>query len=279
MPRHRIERTPRHRAQRPAQGRTRRVQLGAVATRSPSHAKPAAGPGPSDRLAALNARFWPYQRRLLIGAARGLVVSPWFAAGAGFVIAAGAFIYAPHTRLEIGAPPCKLVVCRTIIQAGEPPIPAGAPGGLVTPSPATGAATANDGLSFTYTVNWQAHDAFQLALTVRAKKPIGSWRLEFVIPGAANLSVSGASWHPTGDDGGTASGTAGDSSSDGAGAQNSSSHGEQPSGSYGNPGDPASNAGQGDQPGVVSFTVNGSGTPASPASCSFNGNPCQFSEG
>lgn len=258
MPRHRIEHQPRHKAQRPARERARRAEFRAAPTRSPSHAKPPAEPTPADRLAELNARFWPYQRRLLTGAARGLLVSPWFAAGAGFVIAAGAFIYAPHAELNfgnaIGVTHCTQSDCETVTpQGGAPPIAAG--GG--TPIPAEPAAT---GLTFRYTVNWDDHGPFEMVLTVTGKHAIGAWQLTFVIPGATAVSVVGANWQPSGTDGGTASGTT-------LGA----SHGTQLSaavdGHHGHDG----------QQNVVSVVVQGTGQPKAPTGCVFNGATCQFS--
>jgi hypothetical protein len=270
MPRHRIERQPRHRAQRPTQERDRRVQLRAVPNRpSPSHAKPPEGPRAADRLAEFGAQFWPYQRRLLTGATRGLLVSPWFAAGAGFVIAAGAFIYAPHGELfltEPGVKACDVAGCHSLTQDGGTLL---TPKGGATPIPTTPPATT--GLAFTYSVNRPRHGAFRMQLTVRASHAIGDWRLFFVIPGATDVSVADAAWQQSGTNGGTASNFGS------AGADNTSAYDQQNSGHSGNQGYVGTHpGGNGDQQDYVSFTVTGFGQPSAPENCSFNGAPCSF---
>jgi hypothetical protein len=164
----------------------------------------------------MGAKVWPYQRQLLSGAARGLLVSPWFATGAGFVIAAGAFMYAPHAELNfgnevIGRAPCRVAGCTIPQQA---PVMAGGANGLVTPSPSassTGrhaAHAGSDSPTFAYSVKATGSDAFQMTLTVTSEHAVGPWKLAFVIPGAGNLSVVGASWQASGTDGGSASGGA-----------------------------------------------------------------------
>ncbi len=243
----------------------------ADSSRPPSHAKPSTGPGQlgkafeaigsgaSDRLQAAGTRLRRDQRVLLTGAVRGLTVSPWFAAGVGFVIAAGAFIYAPHASLSfgnevIGRTPCSEAGC--IIAQQAPQITGGA-NGLVTPSPSasssggTGCHAGSDGeLGFTYTVQPHGSGMFQMTITVTSDHPIGAWQLSFEIPGATDLSVEGASWRASGTDGGTASG----------------------------PGDAPSQSAVGQQADVVSFVVDGKGQLAvAPDHCYFNGSSCQFS--
>jgi hypothetical protein len=207
MPRHRIEHEPRHRAPR----QDRRVQLSAASTRSPSHAKPSAGPGQlgkafeaigsgaSERLHTAGARLRHEQRVLLTGAVRGLMVSPWFATGAGFVIAAGAFMYAPHASVNFDSVPGR-TVCPTQgcpVPQKEPQI-TGTQGGLVTASPAPGSASPRgrhardkdtDAPSFTYTVQADGSGTYQMVLTETSEQPIGSWDLSVVIPGATSVAV------------------------------------------------------------------------------------------
>ena len=276
MPRHRIEHQPRHRAQRPTRPVVRRVQLIAVPARlqPAAHARPATGAGrvgaafdafgttASDRLLAAGARLRRDQGPLLTGAVRGLLVSPWFAAGAGFVIAAGAFLYAPHAELEfgnaVGVTQCRLAECNQTTEQGAQGLTAGSGAAPLTDG-TTPAASA--GLTFRYTVDWQGHGAFQMVLTVTAKHAIGDWRLALVIPGASRVSVVGATWTPSGTDGGTATGT-------------TTGTGASPHGIMARPDWPGHAS---DQPDSVSLIVRGFGAPAAPSNCAFNGAPCQFS--
>ncbi len=248
-----------------------------------AHARPATGAGrvgaafdafgtsASDRLLAAGARLRRDQGPLLSGAVRGLLVSPWFAAGAGFVIAAGAFLYAPHAELEfgnaIGVTQCRLAECNQTTEQGAQGLTAGSGAAPLTDG-TTPAASA--GLTFRYTVDWQGHGAFQMVLTVTAKHAIGDWRLALVIPGASRVSVVGATWKPSGTDGGTATGTTTGTGASQQGVARPDWPGFSPSTQ--GPGGHA-----GDQPDSVSLIVRGFGTPAAPTNCAFNGAPCQFS--
>jgi hypothetical protein len=219
---------------------------------------------------------------VLTGAVRGLMVSPWFAAGAGFVIAAGAFAYAPHARLNfpnevIGRTPCFTTACAVPAQA---PVIAGTSNGLVTPSPApssTGhvakhaAPEASDNTpDFTYTVQQHGSGMFEMTLTVTSDHALGPWGLSFEIPGATGLSVTGANWQPLGLHGGTASGPAI------GGTPNS---GQSSSAAAGDPTRAGSDSAGGKQSYAVSFVVEGKGAPTSaPDQCSFDGSSCQFTQ-
>src|SRR5215469_6079755 len=123
MPRHRIE-APRQRTLwRTAEQSARRVRFRAAGRReTPGHAKPAVAPQWRQRLTR-------NQRRRLKRAGRRLLVSPWFAAGAGVVIATGVMIYTPHTKFAIDVHQCQVVTCTKLTPQGVPPVPAvtGAP--------------------------------------------------------------------------------------------------------------------------------------------------------
>jgi hypothetical protein len=235
----------------------------------------AIGTGSSDRLIALGAWLRPYRRRVLSGAVRGLLVSPWFAAGAGVVVAAGAFIYAPHAELEfgnaIGVTQCTVAQCHPTTEQGAPPLPAGTGAGPVATSPAIAPAAVTDGLTFRYAVNWHTHGMFQMVLTVTGKKAIGNWRLAFVIPAATDVRVLGAEWQPSGTDGGTASGTSIVASYEPAAGRGTSAPGEP------TPEDELDSAGS--QPDAVYLIVDADGTPAAPERCGYDGAACQFSLG
>lgn len=178
--------------------------------RVPSHAKPPAdtgqlgrafeaiGSGASERLHTAGSRIRNEQRVLLTGAVRGLMVSPWFAAGAGFVIAAGAFMYAPHASLNFDTAP-GLTVCPTLgcpVPQKEPQIAGGA-SGLVTASPSPSSSSprgrhaAHDDSaaapSFAYTVQADGSGMYQMVLTETSEQPIGSWQLSVVVPGATSV--------------------------------------------------------------------------------------------
>jgi hypothetical protein len=246
--------------------------------RAPSHAKPSTGPGQrgktleafssgtSERLDTVGARLRNGQREVLSGAVRGLIVSPWFAAGAGFVIAAGAFMYAPHASVLLDTAPgrtnCPAAGCPVPQQA---PVIAGTQGGLVTASPSPSSSSPRgrhaarddfDGADdVTYTVQPEGAGIFQMTLTVPTDHADGSWQLAFEIPGATDLTISGATWQPSGTDGGTA--------------------GPLPAGSTANSGQPYS----GPAAGQASFIVDGRGEPSvAPDNCSFGGATCHFSE-
>jgi hypothetical protein len=200
------------------------------------------------------------------------MVSPWFAAGAGFVIAAGAFIYAPHASLSFNngatnTTRCSVAGC-TVPQ--QEPTMAGGASGLVTPSPSPSSSAprgrhhahdVGDAPDFAFSVSPNGPGLFQMTFTMRSRQPLGDWRLSFDIPGATDLSVTDANWAPSGTDGGTASGSVLGGSAQG------------PPDSAG--GDSAG-SGQSD---VVSFVVDGKGQPTvAPDHCSFDGSPCQFSQ-
>jgi hypothetical protein len=121
-------------------------------------------------------------------------------------------------------------------------------------------------LIFKYSVTWHTRDTFQMLLTVTSKRAIRTWRLSFVIPGAADVKVVNANWLPSASDGGTASSTTVGSGGPGGAYSASPSAGT----TVGD--NPASGA-----PDVVSLVVTGDGTPAAPQNCSFDGTACQFS--
>lgn len=211
------------------------------------------------------------------GAVRGLVVSPWFAAGAGFVVAAGAFMYAPHAQLSPGNPligrtPCKAHGCKSTTEQGAKPLNAAA-GQLPaspSPSPSTPPTT---GLTFKYAVSWHTHDTFEMVLIVAGKKAIGDWRLTFTIQGATKItSVLGADWQPSGTGGVVATGATYGGSQD-ASVPSSGSPSARPTSGDDNYSDAGARS-----PDVIYLVVDGSGTPKAPDDCFFDGSACQFAQ-
>jgi hypothetical protein len=206
------------------------------------------------------------QPRLTLNAVRGLLVTPWFAAGTGIVIAVGLWMYSPHAVLKfpssrLGEEPCPQQGCGSAtgpaLAVSTPGVPIGHPGqsaGKNAQHADVGRGSAASGLTFNFTVLWQQSGAFSAMLSVTSKRPISAtWRLAFTMPGDQITSVTGAAWQPSGIDGGTARAIAG-------------------SPGPGWPGD-----GSGQRQYVVSFTVIGSGTPVTPTRCVYDGASCTFS--
>jgi hypothetical protein len=201
---------------------------------------------------------------MLKQAGRRLVVSPWFAAGAGVVIATGAVIYMPHADMSYGGAisvtHCKVAECSHVTPNDAVPLQLGS-GQQVTVSPSPPSVLA--GMTFSYQVLDQSSwDGFSMLITIRAPHSLGQWKLAFAIPGATGVYVLGARWAQSGPDGGTASNYYGstESAGDAAIAGNQSGAG----------------SGSGQDSRTVQFQIRGTGTPSAPADCSYNGAACQF---
>ena len=196
-----------------------------------------------------------------------MALSPWFAAGAGIVMAMGALIYAPHASLGFGraiqVTHCQQSLCRQVIpQGGGALIPAGSG---VTASPSPSAADR------VMTVSYEPlHDStpssFALWIMFSPPPSLSHWQLRFVIPGATYIYVYGALSYgavsvPSGTDGVTVTSLI--AASDSAGYAPIS--GDQ------NGVDSLQSAN-----GTVLFQVRGTGPNSSPARCSFSGGGCVF---
>jgi len=200
---------------------------------------------------------------MLQQAGHRLLVSPWFAAGAGFVIATGAIIYMPHARLDpaINIIPCGGAACehtQLAPQGGAKPRPAG--GGV--PLPAVPSLPA--GMTFSYQVLEESpRYGFSMLITIHSLHSFGPWQLSLVIPGATDLFVAyGARWKSSGTDGGTASSYLAGTESVGfvmISAHENSGEGGSTRNGY-----------------TVQFQIRGKGTPAGPSQCTYNMAPCTF---
>ncbi len=206
---------------------------------------------------------------LVAGAVRGLLVTPWFAAATGFVVAVGLWISAPHAELKfpsaVGVVPCAVTGCgsqtgqgtgRLTTTKGQPIVHSRKSGGAGGRSGA-GRRTAATGLTFGYVVVWHEQGKFAVQITVRGKRALHDWQLAFEMPGDQITYVAGASWQPAGKDGGTASAQDGEP------------------GQWGDAGDGGDGTGRSGH--AISFTVFGLGTPVAPTSCAFKHATCRFS--
>lgn len=191
-----------------------------------------------------------------------MLVTPWLALGAGFVLAAAAVIFAPHAQLQfgraIGVTRCPSGGCGTAPGAGGTAVPAGAgdtPLAGPAPSPAAPAGRSAGqapaappasaaGVAVSYDMLFGGRSGFEMLITVRGQRQPGPWQLAFAIPGSGNLSVTGARWSPAGPAAGTAGGTL------------------PPAGQH-----------------RTQFVVQGTGRPAAPSQCVYNGSTCRFIEG
>jgi hypothetical protein len=230
---------------------------------------------------------------LFRGATRSLFVTPWFAAATGFVIAAGLWVYSPHTVLRFPSSEPGLSLCKSK-GCGQQSAQSGGKVTTVTPGvqlrgpkakeighPAEAGvnrrSTAAAGLTFKFTVLWQRDHGFGATITVSGHKVPGSWRLSFELPGTQIEYVTGVTWDSN-------------SAGNGGTASQASYQIGDPNGNYSD-GSSAFGAGTGDggnevgvgsarsDPGslpVISFLITGNGPPSAPAHCHFDGATCTF---
>lgn len=197
--------------------------------------------------------------RLLRGAARSLLATPWFAAGTGFVIAAGLWVYAPHAVLTFPSTtpfdvPCVGQGCHSQGTAdGSGRLAVSTPGQrMVQPKAhqhwATSAGSDQHGAATPIVVKFellrQRQDTFYALITASGQQVPVNWTLTFEMPGTQIGTVLGATWKlSTAGDGGTASPPSDQSSAD--------AH-------------------------DISIVITGSGTANMPIDCVFDGGSCSF---
>jgi hypothetical protein len=209
---------------------------------------------------------------------RGLLVTPWFAAGAGFVIAAALALNSPHTVLTYRP---NTLPCSTCIRPAPGSLASAKPGiKLKVPAPAKHAQSSRGaakdrqapataaGLEVGFRVVWQKNGAFGAIITLPAGHAGRDWKLRFAIPGRRIFQVAGAQWLPL------PSGYGGEASMLTA----------QP-GFSGHSGPPGGNQSGGPQvpgqPGQRSvrrfgFFVAAQGAPVTPVDCVLDGVACHF---
>ena len=202
------------------------------------------------------------------GAARGLLVTPWFAAAAGFVIAAGMWIISPHTDLIDANPAINSVTGGP--QGGNTRHLTGSGDGTVQqPSKQTRSghslrgtgARGRHGKPVPVTVYYHGivwHDGgFFLVISLPESLRGTHWKLEFRLPGDQDIKVVDASWRAAGPDGGTARELVPDPG-----------HWENYRHLNGYPG--------WRPPPGVDFFAYGTGTDVKPTGCTLNGKDCRL---
>jgi hypothetical protein len=255
---------PSHRAPRPPRQRDRARRSGRLT---------AAAHDPADAVQA-------HRQGMIRGATRGLLVTPWFAAGMGFLLAAGLWIYSPHASLKLSTPnfDCVGQGCGSRAAHGKGgALAASGPGQEISSGHDRGHAKATGknrkhalapGVTLKYRPRWDGNGKFAATITITGKHPLGSWQLSFTMPGTQITDVWGAAWQPLPQqDGGIASPSQGPPP-------------VGPSGQAGNNAVPFGNDGpaQGsDHPGEVTFWISGTGKPSTPVDCRYDGKSCSFS--
>jgi hypothetical protein len=199
-------------------------------------------------------------------------VTPWFAAGAGIVIAAALAVNTP-TALTYG-PTGPGGLCTTHSCTGsrrpQPPQVATASPGVAISDPgasAKGAGAAPDqpgvtamNAELSYQIFWHSGRRFAAMITMPGAGKTG-WSLQLEFSGAHIRNVMGARWHPSRDGaGGTADGPLPSR------AQPSPASGSGQSGTSAGPHTP--NADQ--------VVVVATGRPQTPSSCTLDGLSCHF---
>jgi hypothetical protein len=198
-------------------------------------------------------------------------VTPWFAAGAGIVIAAALAVNTP-TALTYG-PTGPGGLCTTHSCTGprrpQPPQVATASPGVAIRDPsagAKGAGTAPDqpvtemNAELSYHIFWHSGRGFAALITMPGAGKTG-WSLQFEFSGAHIRNVMGARWHPSRDGaGGTADGPLPSRK------RSSPASGSGQSGASAGPRTP-------DADQMVVFAT---GRPQTPSSCTLDGLSCHF---
>ena len=221
MPRHRKDCGPRHGALR-REGRSQRSVLIPARIRAlvspPARARilpRVPGFGPAFRRDASRA-IAPPERRPRLHLARSLLATPWFAAGAGIVIAAVLAVDSP-TALTYGptfpTERCPVHGCGGAL-GRQPGQPATATPGIALRSPglklkegATARGGRPGGVLLGYQIVRQWSSGFLALITIPGVARTDRWNLWFGYAAAHVDRVWGARWRPSGNgDGGTADG-------------------------------------------------------------------------
>ncbi len=202
-----------------------------------------------------------YRRRLRV--ARALMVTPWFAASAGIVIAAAMAVDSPAALTYAPSSPgvrCPTSGCSSPAPGHGPALATASPGvALDTPGAEPGRVAAGSGphpgaaagAGAVYQVGYQIirrwPSGFVAMITMPGDLNPGTWSLQFAFPAARVDRVWGALWQPSDNGhGGTALGPW-------------QWHGPAPGG-----------------PEARQLTVSATGAPTDPSGCKLDGFSCSF---
>ncbi|HEU5416245.1 MAG TPA: hypothetical protein VFV41_01055 [Streptosporangiaceae bacterium] len=221
-----------------------------------------------------------------------MLVTPWFAAGAGFVIAAALALNSPHTVLTYRPhmTPCTGGPCA--VPGALPTAQPGVQLKRAKPAHVSGPPSrTQDGTGplVGYRVVWKHDGEFAAMITIPARRAQHGWDLSFRFPGRHVAQVWGAVWRPSpSGDGGVASvpasghGHAGPSGGQGWPGRDGGSGDSGDSGWQGASGPAAWNAAAGQSSaadgygGSLRFLVAVQGSPATPVDCVLNQHACHF---
>jgi len=147
------------------------------------------------------------------------MVTPWFAAGAGIVIAAALAVDSPAALTYVPTDPgvrCPVAGCAGAAPGHGPDVTAATPGEPLPPGsgPRAGVASgpsrqggAGPAYQLGYRVVRRWSSGFLATITLPAVMRPGAWSLQLVFPSAHIDRVWGARWHASGNaDAGTATG-------------------------------------------------------------------------
>ena len=194
-----------------------------------------------------------------------MLVTPWFAAGAGILIAAALVLESPtNAVLSYGPPssgvPCQTPGCATIVPRHAPDALATAKPGTQLNASGTQHAPASPlrrkpprppaaRVSVSFRVFQQQAGRFVGVITLLGAGQLGNWTLAFTLPGASISGVAGAGWQRN-------------ASGDGGVASGQSLTWRQPA----------------SLDKTARIVIFGTGTPGRPGECVLDGSSCDFSQ-
>ncbi len=178
---------------------------------------------------------------------RGAMLTPWFAVSVGIVIATSLTLATPHPALTFPPPEsgrCVAAGCASRSATPAPPAPA-IKHEVRLPSPASDANVQAADIKVEYELLPKRNqDGFMAVILVRARHRLGTWQLQFSLPGATIQHIMWAKWRHEGQNGVVVSGS------------------------------PLPWPKSGDN--EARIVVFGTGTPRWPIGCQFDGGTCTF---
>ncbi len=174
------------------------------------------------------------------------MLTPWFAVSIGIVIATSLTLTAPHPALTF--PPTKSGRCADT-GCAYPSVSPAAPAPAIKrevrlPGPTRDANVHVSGIKVEYELLPMDQGGFRAVILIEGRHRLGNWELSFTLPGASISNIMWARWRHDGQDGVVVNGS------------------------------PLPWPGSGDN--EARIVVFGSGTPAWPTGCTFDGGTCAF---